>query len=87
MAGKSLHSHLVGCATVNPVESAHRFVIYVPIRSTLAWNGPLDGRLFLLLSLLYPDLPFLVCPPTLFLGCQGSSWLPGWRISKITRAV
>ena len=72
-AGAALHSHLVGCATTDP--SAHHLALYVPVGPESPYKGPSDWAplmVYLAVSFLYPDLPFLVCSPDYVLGAQAS---------------
>ena len=69
LAGKSLHSHLVGCFTNN--DTRFHFTLYVPVGPDQCLPVPLDwAPLFTALATmcLYPSLPFLVCTPDYTLG-------------------
>ena len=69
LAGKALHSHLVGCFTNN--ETRYHFTLFVPVGPDQCLPVPLDwAPLFTALATicLYPSLPFLVCTPDYILG-------------------
>ena len=55
LAGKALHSHLVGCFTNN--ETRYHFSLFVPVGPDQCLPVPLDGRLY---SRLWP---LFVCTP------------------------
>ena len=69
LAGKALHSHLVGCFTNN--ETRYHFTLFVPVGHDQCLPVPLEwAPLFTALATicLYPSLPFLVCTPDYTLG-------------------
>ena len=69
LAGKALHSHLVGCFTNN--ETRCHFTLFVPVGHDQCLPVPLEwAPLFTALATicLYPSLPFLVCTPDYTLG-------------------
>ena len=69
LAGKALHSHLVGCFTNN--ETRYHFTLFVPVGPDPCLPVPLEwAPLFTALATicLYPFLPFLVCTPDYTLG-------------------
>ena len=69
LAGKALHSHLVGCFTNN--ETRYHFTLFVPVGPDQCLPVPLEwAPLFTALATicLYPSLPFLVCTPDYTLG-------------------
>ena len=69
LAGKTLHSHLVGCFTNN--ETRCHFTLFVPVGHDQCLPVPLEwAPLFTALATiyLYPSLPFLVCTPDYALG-------------------
>ena len=69
LAGKSLHSDLVGCFTNN--DTRFHFTLYVPVGPNQCLPVPLDWTpLFTALATmcLHPSLSFLVCTPDYTLG-------------------
>ena len=73
LAGKALHSHLVGCFTNN--ETRYHFTLFVPVGPDQCLPVPLEwAPLFTALATicLYPSLPFLVCTPDYTLGTFSS---------------
>ena len=73
LAGKALHSHLVGCFTNN--ETRYHFTLFVPVGPDQCLPVPLEwAPLFTALATicLYPSLPFLVCTPDYTLGTFGA---------------
>ena len=61
LAGKALHSHLVGCFTNN--DTRYHFTLFVPVGPDHCLSAPLEwAPLFVALATirLYPSLPFLV---------------------------
>ena len=70
-AGAALHSHLVGCATTDPVT--HHLALFVPAGPDYPYKGPPEWApliVHIAASLLWPDLPFLVTSPDYILGAQ-----------------
>ena len=72
----SLHSHLVGCFTAayGHGDESHS-VLYVPTGPGQAWNGPEEWgpvMVYLAVSLLWPDLSYLVVSPSYLLGAHAS---------------
>ena len=73
LAGKALHSHLVGCFTNN--DTRYHFTLFVPVGPDHCLPVPLEwAPLFVALATicLYPSLPFLVCTPDYTLGTFSS---------------
>ena len=73
LAGKALHSHLVGCFTNN--ETRYHFTLFVPVGPDQCLPVPLEwAPLFTAVATicLYPSLPFLVCTPDYTLGTFSS---------------
>ena len=73
IAGSSLHSHLVGCATTDP--DTHHLALYVPTGADQPYTGPSEWApvmVHIAASLLWPDLPFLVTSPDYVLGAQAT---------------
>ena len=73
LAGKTLHSHLVGYFTNN--ETRYHFTLFVPVGPDQCLPVPLEWvPLFTALATicLYPSLPFLVCTPDCTLGTFSS---------------
>ena len=73
LAGKALHSHLVGCLTNN--DTRYHFTLFVPVGPDHCLPVPLEwAPLFVALATicLYPSLPFLVCTPDYTLGTFSS---------------
>ena len=69
LAGKALHSHLVGCYTNN--DTRYHSTLFVPVGPDHCLPVPLEwAPLFVALATicLYPSLPFLVCTPDYTLG-------------------
>ena len=69
LAGKALHSHLVGCYTNN--DTRYHFTLFVPVGPDHCLPVPLEwAPLFVALATicLYPSLPFLVCAQDYTLG-------------------
>ena len=69
LAGKALHSHLVGCFTNN--DTRYHFTLFVPVGPDHCLPVPLEwAPLFTALATicLCPSLPFLVCTPDYTLG-------------------
>ena len=69
-AGSALHSHLVGCATTDPVT--HHLALFVPIGPDYPYKGPQEWAPHGPPRCLWPDLPFLVTSPDYVLGAQAT---------------
>ena len=72
-AGSALHSHLVGCATTDPIT--HHLAFYVAVGPDQIYKGAQEWApliVHLAASFLWPDLPFLVCSPDYVLGAHAA---------------
>ena len=73
LAGRALHSHLVGCYTNS--DTRYHFTLFVPVGPDHCFSVPLEwAPLLVALATisLYPSLPFLVCTPDYTLGTFAS---------------